>query len=222
MALYMAGRFARAEDEARALAATPLRLPDDSDTPLALSIAAAATSAQGRHAEALAAYDALLPVFGRTFGAEHWQTLKLRSDRARALGALGRHVECEAECEAVARVATRSTGPTMPLLIDRPVPRASVRSTGSAMPLIAGAARIGQIYALNGQGRPLESEALAREALVAHSQSDRLTLALRLGLARSLSGQARHEEALAEAEHADALRRGIPEDQRGPRTSAAR
>ncbi|MEW2077128.1 tetratricopeptide repeat protein [Streptomyces sp. NPDC012403] len=199
-ALYQAGRYAEAEAEARAVAASRSRLRDDRYAPLALSIAALATGAQGRHAEALATYDAVLPVFGRVFGAEHPQTLKLRSDRAQVLTALARHAECEAECAAVARAATRGTEPEMPL--------------------IAAAARNGLIFALNAQGRHPQAEALAREALAAHRVPDRFSLVLRLGLARSLNGQARHEEALAEAERADELRRSLPEEQRRPETGA--
>ncbi|MEW2588135.1 hypothetical protein [Streptomyces virginiae] len=52
---------------------------------MALGIAA---GAQGPHADAVTTYKALLPVAGRIFGAEHPQTLKLRSDRAQAMGAL--------------------------------------------------------------------------------------------------------------------------------------
>ncbi|MEU1595744.1 tetratricopeptide repeat protein [Streptomyces sp. NPDC005708] len=190
-ALYKAGRHAEAEAEARAVAAARSRPRDDVFAPLALGMAALATGAQGRNAEACAGYDALLPVFGRIYGAEHPLTLKLRSDRAQTLSALSRHAECEAECAAVARAATRGTAPEMPL--------------------IAAAARNGQVYALTAQGRHTEGEALAREALAAHRIPDRLTLVLRLGLARSLNGQARHDEALAEAERADELRRGLPE-----------
>lgn len=168
--------------------------------PLALGIAALATGAQGRHAEAVTAYDSLLPVFGRIFGAEHPQTLKLRSDRAQALSALARHSECEAECAAVAQAATRGAGPEMLL--------------------IAVAVRNGLIYALNAQGRHPEAELLAREALAAHPKLDRFGLVLRLGLTRSLNGQARHEEALAEAERAEELCRNLPEEQRRPETGA--
>lgn len=200
LALYGAGRFAEAETEARAVAAARSRSRDDMYAPLALSFAALATGAQGRHAEAATAYDALLPVFGRIFGAEHPQTLKLRSDRAQALSALARHAECEAECAAVARTASRGTGPEMPL--------------------IAAAARNGLVYAVNAQGRHPQAEALAREALAAHSVADRLTLVLRLGLVRSLNGQGRHEEALAEAEHADELRRSLSEERHRPETGA--
>ncbi|MEU6252896.1 hypothetical protein [Streptomyces sp. NPDC047043] len=39
-------------------------------------------------------------------------------------------------------------------------------------------------------------------------------MTLRLGLARSLNGQARHEEALAEAQRAEELSRGLPDDER--------
>ncbi|MCH0555307.1 hypothetical protein [Streptomyces sp. MUM 16J] len=200
MALFKAGRYAEAEAEALVQAADPFRRSDNRIAPLALSLAAMATNAQGRYTEALAAYDSLLPVFGTTFGAEHWQTLKLRSDRAQTLTALDRHAECAAECEAVARAAARGTDPQMPL--------------------IAAAARNGQIYALNTQGRQLEAEQLAREALADPPARDRLTLVLRLGLARSLNGQERYEEALAEAERAEELHRGMSEEQRGPETGA--
>jgi tetratricopeptide (TPR) repeat protein len=199
-ALYQAGRYAEAEVEARAVAAARSRPRDDVYGPLALSLAALATGAQGRHVEAVTTYDALLPVFGRIFGAEHLLTLKLRSDRAQALSALARHAECEAECAAVARVAASGTGPEMSLL--------------------AAAARNGLIYALNAQGRHEEAEALACEALAAHRALDRFTLVLRLGLARSLNGQARHEEALAEAERADELHRSLPEGEHRPETGA--
>ncbi|POX50930.1 hypothetical protein C3488_13310 [Streptomyces sp. Ru72] len=201
MALYEAGRYAEAEAEARAVAAARSRPRDDPHAPLALSIAALAASAQGRHAEALATYDAVLPVFGRVFGAEHPLTLKLRSDRAQtALSALDQHAECEAECAAVARAAMRGTGPEMPL--------------------IAAAAHNGLIYALNAQGRHREAETLAREALTAPGVPARFTLVLRLGLARSLNGQDRYEEALAEAERADEQHRSLPEGQRRPETGA--
>ncbi|MFE9452191.1 tetratricopeptide repeat protein [Streptomyces sp. NPDC006739] len=199
-ALYRAGRYAEAEAEARAVAEARSVLHNDMYAPLALSLAASATGAQGRHAEALAAYDAVLPVFGRTFGAEHLQTLKLRSDRAQTLTALDRHAECEAECAAVAAVAARGAAPEMPLM--------------------EAAARNGQIYALNAQGRHPEAEALALKALADHSTVDRLTLVLRLGLARSLVGQGRHAEALAEAERADEVRRGLSEEQGRPETGA--
>ncbi|WP_240003245.1 tetratricopeptide repeat protein [Streptomyces cinnamoneus] len=202
MALYQAGRYAEAEAEARSVAAARSRPRDDTYAPLALGIAALAAGAQGRHADAVTTYDALLPVFGRIFGAEHPQTLKLRSDRAQALSALARHAECEAECGAVARVAARGTGPEMAL--------------------ITTAARNGQIFALTALGRHSEAEALACEALAAHREPDRFTLVLRLGLARSLNGQGRHEEALAEAERADELRRRLPQEQRRSETGAVK
>ncbi|MFE5563035.1 tetratricopeptide repeat protein [Streptomyces sp. NPDC056544] len=199
-ALYQAGRYAEAEAEARSVAAARTRSRSDTYAPLALGIAALAAGAQGRHADAVSTYDALLPVAGRIFGAEHPQTLKLRSDRAQALSSLARYAECEAECAAVARIAARGTGPDMPL--------------------IATAARNGQIYALTALGRHPEAEALAREALAARRAPDRFTLVLRLGLARSLNGQDRHEEALAEAERADELRCRLPQEQRRPETGA--
>ncbi|MFI9808663.1 tetratricopeptide repeat protein [Streptomyces sp. NPDC052301] len=191
-ALYHAGRYAEAEAAARAVAEARSALRDDPHGPLAMTVAALAMGAQGRHADSVAAYDALLPVFGRIFGAEHAQTLKIRSDRAQALSALARHAECEAECAAVARIADRGTGPHMPV--------------------IAMAARNGLVFALNAQGRHTEAETLAREALAAHRTPDRFALVLQLGLARSLNGQGRHEEALAEAERAGGLYRTLPDE----------
>ncbi|WP_342745289.1 tetratricopeptide repeat protein [Streptomyces colonosanans] len=199
-ALYQAGDYAEAEAEARAVAAARSRPRDDPYAPLALSIAALATDAQGRHAEAASTYDALLPVFGRIFGVEHPQTLQLRSNRAQTLSALARHVECEEECAAVARAAARGTGPEMPF--------------------IAAAARNGLVYALNAQGRHPEAEALAREAIATHRVPDRFTLVLQLGLARSLNAQARHGEALVEAERADELHRSLPKEQHRPDSGA--
>ncbi|MEU8437326.1 tetratricopeptide repeat protein [Streptomyces sp. NPDC029216] len=200
IALYQAGRYAEAEAEARSVVAARSRSRDDTYAPLAMGIAALAAGAQGRHADAVTTYDELLPVFGRVFGAEHPQTLKLRSDRAQALSALARYAECEAECAAVAQVAARGTGPDMAL--------------------ITTAARNGQIFALTALGRHSEAEALACEALAAHRETDRFTLVLRLGLARSLNGQDRHEEALAEAERADELRRSLTQEQRRSETGA--
>ncbi|GAA1931841.1 hypothetical protein GCM10009837_66950 [Streptomyces durmitorensis] len=197
-ALYEAKRYAEAEAEARAVARSRPR--NDEYAAVALNIAAIATGAQGRHAEALATYDEALPAFSRIFGAGHWLTLKLRSDRAQQMTSLGRYAECEAECAAVAEAANRGTGPEMSLL--------------------ATAARNGLVFALNAQGRHEEAEALAREALAVHRAPDRASLVLRLGLARSLNGQARHEESLAEAQVADELYHGLSEDQRHPDAGA--
>jgi tetratricopeptide (TPR) repeat protein len=198
LALYQAGRYAEAEVEARAVASA--RSWPREDAPVALSIAAAATGAQGCHTEALATYDELLPVFGKIFGAHHPQTLTLRSKRAQTLTLLSRHAECEAECVAVVQ--------------------ATARRSGTVMSLITAGAQNGLIYALDGQGRHPEAEALAREALAAPPASGRFALVLRLGLARSLNGQGRHEEALAEAEHADELRRSLSEEERRPESGA--
>ncbi|MFF2197011.1 tetratricopeptide repeat protein [Streptomyces sp. NPDC058157] len=200
MALYRAGRYAEAEAEARSAAAARYRPRDDTYAPLALGIAALAAGAQGRHADALSTYDALLPVFGRVFGDGHPQTLKLRSDRAQVLNSAARYAECLAECAAVARIAAHAAGPDMPF--------------------ITAAARNGQIFALNALGRHPEAEALAREALATHCEPDRFALVLRLGLARGLNGQGRHEEALAEAERAGELCRRLPLEQRRPEAGA--
>jgi tetratricopeptide (TPR) repeat protein len=193
MTLARSGRFAEAEAEARTVAGARAWRKGDEYRPLALSLAALATGAQGKHGEALAAYDELLPVFADTFGTGHVQTLKLRSDRAQSLLALARYPEAEAECAAVGREAARGAGP--------------------GMALVATAARICEIFALNAQGRHIEAEAMARETLAARTASDRLSLTLRLGLARALNGQGRYQEALTEAEHADDLRRGLTDEQ---------
>ncbi|MEU2874867.1 tetratricopeptide repeat protein [Streptomyces sp. NPDC007070] len=167
---------------------------------MALNLAAPATGAQGRHAEALATYDEALPVFGKIFGADHFLTLKLRSDRAQQMISLGQYTECEAECTAVIEAACRGTRPEMSFL--------------------AAAARNGLVFALNALGRHQEAKALAREALASHPARDRASLVLRLGLARSLNGQARHEDALTEAQGAKKLYRALPEYQRHPDTGA--
>ncbi|MFD4622109.1 tetratricopeptide repeat protein [Streptomyces sp. NPDC058475] len=183
--------------EARAVARS---LPhDDTYAPLAWSIVANATGAQGRDADALAIYDEVLPAVGKTFGADHWQTLKLRSDRAQTLAKLGRYAECEAECAAVAKTASGGTG---------------------ELQNVVRAASNGLVFALSAQERHPEAEARAREILAAHPEPDRLTLALRLGLARSLNGQARHEEALVEAEGARELCRSLPAEEIRPETGA--
>ncbi|NEB81932.1 tetratricopeptide repeat protein [Streptomyces sp. SID14478] len=196
--LYEARRYAEAEAEARAVARSRPR--DDEYAALALNIAAIATGAQGRHAEALATYEDALAAFTRIFGVAHWLTLKVRSDRAQQLAALGRYAECEAECAAVALAAAGGTG--------------------SEMALLTAASRNGLVYALNAQGRQAEAEALAREALAAHRAADRMSLVLRLGLVRSLNGQARYEEALVEAQGAGELFRGLSEEQRHPDAGA--
>ncbi|CAL9356213.1 hypothetical protein SUDANB70_00573 [Streptomyces sp. enrichment culture] len=185
-ALYEAGRYAEAEAGARAVA----RARDDEYAAVALNLAALAAGAQGRHAEALATYDEALAAFRRFFGADHWLTLKLRSDRAQQMTSLGRHAECEAECAAVVEAAGRGTEPEMTRL--------------------AAAARNGLVFALNAQGRHQEAEAVAVEALAAHRERDRQALVLRLNLARSLNGQARHDDALREARTADTLYRALP------------
>ncbi|MFF5343150.1 tetratricopeptide repeat protein [Streptomyces althioticus] len=191
VAMYQAGRHADAEREARAVAASRSRRRNDAWAPLALGVAALAAGAQGRHAEAVALYDEAIAHFARVFGEGHPQTLKARSDRAQQLTSLGRHAECEAECAHVAAAAARSTDPEAAH--------------------VALAARNGQVFALTALGRHQEAEALARAALAAApGMPERFHLVLRLNLARSLNGQGRHEAALAEAEHALRLHRGLP------------
>ncbi|MGW8352869.1 tetratricopeptide repeat protein [Streptomyces wedmorensis] len=199
-ALYQAGRYAEAEAEARAVAAAQSRPHDEPFAPMALGIVGLAASAQGRHAEALTTYDALLPDYDKLFGAEHSVTLKLRTDRAHVLNMLGRHEECEAECVAVMETAALTETPETPFLVI--------------------AALNGQITALNARGDHPAAEGLAREFLSVHSEPDQFTLLVRLSLALSLNGQNRHEEALAEAKRADEIHRGLPPEHRGPETAA--
>ncbi|MDT0464933.1 alpha/beta hydrolase [Streptomyces gibsoniae] len=153
-----------------------------------------------RHEHELAELQDLYRPEGPASTIQRWQTLRLRSDRAQTLSFLGRHAECEAECAAVARAAAQGREPETVA--------------------VEAAARNGQIYALNAQGRHAEAEALARDALAPRGVRDRITLALRLGLARSLNGQARYEEALAEAKQIGRLRRIMPEEHRHPETGA--
>lgn len=199
-ALYAAGRYAEAEAEARAVAGSRAWMHNDPYELVARNVVALALGSQGRHAEASAEFDALLPEFARVFGAEHVQVLKLRSDRAQALIPHGRYAECEAECAAVAR-----------FLAGRAEPEAR---------MIATAACNGLVYALNAQGRFQEAEAVARDALAVRAVPDRISLVLRLGLARSLNGQARYAEALAEVEEVIRLRREQPGDDSRQETGA--
>nr|WP_286169696.1 tetratricopeptide repeat protein [Actinospica acidiphila] len=189
--MYRAGRHADAEKEARAVAASRSRRRNDKWAPVALGVAAIAAGAQGRHTEALTLHDEAVTLFATILGEAHPQTLKARSDRAQQLASLGRHAECEAECAEVVSAAARSTEPEAAH--------------------VALAARNGQVFALTELGRHQEAEALAREALdAAQGMPERFHLVLRLNLARSLNGQARHDAALAEAEHARRLHRGLP------------
>ncbi|SEN46687.1 hypothetical protein SAMN05216267_1005249 [Actinacidiphila rubida] len=171
------------------------------ETAGALSLTAAAVNAQGRHVEALAVFDEAVPFFEKVFGAKSAETLALRCNRGQVLAVLSRHTECERECADVARTAAQGRSP--------------------AMSLIVTAAQNGVVYALNGQGRHREAEALARDTLAGpvrpgRAGVDRLALVLLLGLARSLNGQERYDEALAVAERADELRRTLTEDLRRP------
>ncbi|MFJ8164262.1 tetratricopeptide repeat protein [Streptomyces sp. NPDC096136] len=199
-ALYQAGRYAEAEAEARSVAAARAPLHDDPFGPLALGIAGLAAIAQGHHAEALDTFDALLPDFGRVFGAQHPMTLKLRTDRAQALNLLGRHDACEAECLDVMRTASLSATPETPFIVM--------------------AALNGRIAALNALGDHPAVEGLAREFLATPREPDQPTLIVLLSLALSLHAQGRHEEALAAAERAGGVYRGLPPEQRGPETGA--
>ncbi|MFF3013610.1 tetratricopeptide repeat protein [Streptomyces sp. NPDC057939] len=196
--LYRSGRYAEAEAEARSVAAGPFRPRHAHYGPLAMGIAAVAVGAQGRHADAVAMFDELLPAFVRDYGSEDRYTLKVRSDRAQELAALGRYGECEAECAAVAQLADRGTGPDMQF--------------------IAAGARNGQVNALAALGRHVEAEVLVRLVLATHFEPDLLRLVLRIALAGSLSGQGRHAEALAEVQRAEEMRRSLSEGDYRPAT----
>ncbi|MFI0263991.1 tetratricopeptide repeat protein [Streptomyces sp. NPDC017056] len=201
-ALDRDGRHAEAEAEARSVAVARSRRRDKAGAALALGLAARAVNSQGRHAEALTEFDAVLPVFVEVFGADDFDTLNLRVQRAHALALVTRYAESEAECAAVARIADRG------------------RSVDPAMTILAGTARHGLIYALCGQERYAEAEVLACETLAFRAfrygaladlgVMEELQEMLRLGLARSLNGQGRHEQALTEVVRAEAARRGLP------------
>ncbi len=209
-ALERHGRHTEAETEARSVATRRSRRGDEVGAALALKLAANAVNAQGRHAEALTEFDVLLPVFVGAFGTDGLQTLALRLDRAHTLALVARYAEAEAECAVVARTTDRGEDLSMALL------------TVSA--------RHGLVYALNGRDRYAEAEALASETIASQALRSGLLTAprlmgplyaiLRLGLARSLTGLGRHEEALAEAERADELRRDLA-DGTGNRANGA-
>ncbi|MFF3215576.1 tetratricopeptide repeat protein [Streptomyces sp. NPDC002886] len=198
--LYQAGRYAETEAEARSVAAGPFRRRDEVYRQVAMGIAALAVTAQGRHADALAMYDEVFQAAVRDYGSDHRHTLKIRSDRADTLGAVGRDVESEAEFAAVVQLADRATGPDMPF-------RAAV-------------ARAGQAAALDQLGRHPQAEALARQVLATHHEPDLTRLGLRLTLAYTLSGQDRHTEALAEVQRADVLCRNLSQGDSRPATGA--
>ncbi|WP_406859464.1 tetratricopeptide repeat protein [Streptomyces sp. HUAS MG47] len=182
--LHAAGRFAEAEDEARAVAATRGHLPDDALRVHVLGLAETLRSQRGGHEEAVAAYDGLLPEMTRINGPEHPWTLQLRTNRAMALAQLGGHPEAEAEALAIAACADR------------------LRAPGATAPWLA--ASIVLAYALNGAERHTEAESVARGALAQAVRAasapgvTRMLPVLGAALARALSGQGRHEEALAE------------------------
>lgn len=80
--LYHAGQYAEAEKEGRALIRSPL---SERELVVAWTVVAISVGSQGRPTEAVSAYEEALAVSHDFYGAEHWQTLKLRSDRAQQL-----------------------------------------------------------------------------------------------------------------------------------------
>ncbi|MEU8530268.1 tetratricopeptide repeat protein [Streptomyces sp. NPDC048629] len=182
--LHAAGRFTEAEDEARAVAATRTHLPDDALRVHVLGLAEMVRSLRGGHEEAVTVYAGLLPEMTRINGPEHLWTLQLRTNRASALAQLGRYEEAEAEALAVAACADR------------------LRAPEATMPWLAASTVL--VYALNGSGRHADAESVARGALAQAVRAasapgvTRTLPVLGAALARALSGQGRHEEALAE------------------------
>lgn len=180
--LSAAGEFEEAEARARALAAAPRVRSGDSLIVSwhARSSAVVAVIRHGRGEEALPELESLITEMERMVhgGPELWaMLLGLRSNRVAVLVHQGRCEEAEAEAKDILRAVTRVAH-----LRD-------MRDTELA-------ALINLAAALNGQGRYVEAEAMARGHL---TRVDEVTADdLRFILACSLNGQGRYEEALVE------------------------
>ncbi|MFE0457799.1 tetratricopeptide repeat protein [Kitasatospora sp. NPDC058965] len=120
----------------------------------------------GRYREATEVLEAFLREAVPVLGAGHPDVLKARILVLNQLAVLAEHEVVERECQDL-----------LDTLDERDPQHGQVAGI--------------RVYQLNDTGRHTEAETTAREALAHHSQ-----LALHIGLARSLNGQARHHEAL--------------------------
>ncbi|WP_035838875.1 tetratricopeptide repeat protein [Kitasatospora azatica] len=132
----------------------------------AWTLLASALSCLGRHREAADEYTALLNAASPVYGEDDRQLLWVRTDRLHQLAFLAEHDLVEQESRAL----------LAGLADDDPLRAA-----------ISGA----HAFVLNSAGHHAPAETIVRAALAHHDGAD-----LCLGLARSLNGQGRHEEAL--------------------------
>ncbi|WP_433892186.1 hypothetical protein [Streptomyces sp. CA-111067] len=155
---------------------------------MARQVNAVAVGQAGRHREALAAYDAMLPDLARQWGAESAAVLVCRANRVQQLAVLGQFREAEGEALALLATAGRL---------------ADTGAAADALTLSAAAAN-GLAFTLTESGRAGEAELELRAPLARmerrEGQGGQFVSALRLNLVNSLNAQGRFDEALAEAE----------------------
>ncbi|HET6857744.1 MAG TPA: tetratricopeptide repeat protein [Streptomyces sp.] len=178
--LLESGRFEQAEAEARALAASLRARGGDPGLVLwlARSLAAGAAIAQGRGPELLPELETLIAELEQTVGADRQLLLVVRSNRVSVLVQQDRHAEAEAEARDILRGTTRIAHLAKMWRVEL-----------NALTKLAAA--------LNGQGRYVEAEVIARGNLP--RADGPIAAFLHCALVRSLNGQGRYEEALAEA-----------------------
>ncbi|MFJ5778763.1 tetratricopeptide repeat protein [Streptomyces sp. NPDC093094] len=188
------GRFEEAETEARAVEAGARRLRPSGRrlamTWYARTTATAVACAHGRGTEVLAEMEALVTEMDGAAGSLRTLPLLVRNNRAAVLGWQGRYAEAEAEGDALLRDLSRL--------------KHLAKVWRLELSVLDGLAE-----ALCGLGRPEEAEAIARGNLPRAEDVEGAGAALHCTLVRSLNGQGRYAEALAEA------RRTTPQWERG-------
>lgn len=136
----------------------------------------------GQHAASASEFARLLDEVASLLGDKHTTVVMARMQRASQLSLLGRHDEAEPEC----RTAIRQSGK---LKIWPHDARDTYRTAAIGV----------LIFVLNGRGRYPEAEATARSAIRDARASLRVTahnlVPVRIGLAASLNGQHRYEDA---------------------------
>ncbi|MFJ8080747.1 tetratricopeptide repeat protein [Streptomyces sp. NPDC096205] len=187
-------RFEEAEAEARACEAGARRLwlhrRRRAVTWYAKTTATAVACAHGRGDDMLPEMEALIAELDGTTGSVRTLQLLVRNNRAAVLGWQGRHAEAEAESQALLRELSRLKHLTKVWTLE--------------LSVLDGLAE-----ALCGLGRHEEAERIARGNLPRAEGRDGAETALHCTLVRSLNGQGRYTEALAEA------RRFTPKQERG-------